>query len=398
MMSKRRSARAVAAPLTKTIIFVVVAVALMAFLAIQLGGNLEFRQTNSYSAEFTDTSGLRSTEGVRIAGVEIGAVTDVKVKDSKLGIVSFEIDKDRALPRNVRATIRYLNLTGDRYLELSPGPGDAPPLPPGSMIPQSQTKPALDLDVLLAGFNPLFEGLDPGKINELSGNIVSVLQGQGGTLDDIFAHAASLSTTLAGRDQQIDAVIGNLNAVLGTLDQHAPQLAETIKKLQELTSGLAKDREQLGGSLGSVDDLLTSTHDLLDKVRGPLKGTVDQLHRATDQANKGQAAIDEVLGLLPGGYLRISRLGSRGSTYNLFVCALRVKLTGPDGNPFYTPWQGPNPNIERCRPGNIYPLETPDQRIRGKGASDVINGRVAGQPPNGGPDQGSQQAGRGGGR
>ena len=76
-------------------------------------------------------------------------------------------------------------------------------LTPGSTIPVSQTSPALDLTVLFNGFKPLFQALSPSDVNELSYEIIQVFQGQGGTLDGMLAHTASITQTLADRDQVI---------------------------------------------------------------------------------------------------------------------------------------------------------------------------------------------------
>lgn len=371
-----KSSQAIAAPLTKSIIFTVSTLLVLVLVAAQLGTNLSFfSDRKSYSVVFADTGGLQETDSVRIAGVQVGTVSDIVLKDNTQGLVTFELDEGREIPVDVTATIRWLNLTGDRYLELGEGAPGGPALQDGATIPVAQTTPALDLDVLLSGFSPLFEGLEPDQINEVSANLVSVLQGQGGSLESIFANTASLTGTLADRDKVIGNVIDNFNTVLGTLDNRSPQLANTIEQLQKLTSGLAGDRERLGESFESTNRLVTGVDDLLSKVRGPLRGTVDQVQRLTAQVNAGEAEVDKALEDLPGGYLRVSRLGSRGSTYNLFVCSLRLKTTGPDGTPVYTPWQGPNDNLERCKPDDVNPIETPEQReandAAGRGFKDL---------------------------
>ena len=67
------------------------------------------------------------------------------------------------LTGGTHAVIRYQNLIGDRYLELTEGAGDSTPLAPGSAIPESRTSPALDLDALIGGFKPLLKAMDPAQ-------------------------------------------------------------------------------------------------------------------------------------------------------------------------------------------------------------------------------------------
>ena len=354
-------AQNITGPLVKTLVFVVATMLVLTVVSIEMGAGSGFGDKVRYSGVFTDTSGLVAGDSVRVAGVEVGSVEDVEVVDNTQGMVTFTVDSARELPADTRLAVRYLNLTGDRYLEVARGAGSEPPLAENAVIPVAQTRPALDLDVLLAGFSPLFEGLAPDQINQLSSDLISVFQGQGGTIESLLARIGSLTNTLADRDAVIGSVIDNLNTVLGTLDRRGPELESTISELQELTTGLANDRERIGNSLDGANRLTSSVDELLGKVRGPLKGTVDQLDRVSKQAKAGEAAIDENLALLPGAYLRVSRLGSRGATYNLFICSLRVKTTGPTGDPVYSPWLGPADNVDRCKFGNS-PLETPEQR------------------------------------
>ena len=90
-------------------------------------------------------------------------------------------------------------------------------LPSGGTIPVSRTKPALNLTELFNGFQPLFQALTPTEVNQLSMNIVKVLQGEGGTVGSLMSNTASLTNALADRDELIGRVIDNLSAMLKTV-------------------------------------------------------------------------------------------------------------------------------------------------------------------------------------
>ena len=75
--------------------------------------------------------------------------------------------------------VRYENLVGDRYLEITSGPGELRKLPPGSTIPKQNTQPALDLDALLGGLRPVLKGLDGAKVNEVSNAVTRTAAGSG---------------------------------------------------------------------------------------------------------------------------------------------------------------------------------------------------------------------------
>ena len=188
-------------------------------LIVVVFGQMRFDRTYSYAAEFSNVSGLRNGQFVRASGVEIGKVKNIKLVDNGHRVrVDFDIDRSVPLYQSTTAQIRYLNLIGDRYVELKRGDGEGADrvLPSGGFIPLSHTQPALDLDALIGGFKPLFRALDPEKVNNIASAIITVFQGQGGTINDILDQTAQLTAHIAERDQAIGEVVKNLNIVLDT--------------------------------------------------------------------------------------------------------------------------------------------------------------------------------------
>lgn len=107
---------------------------------------------------------------------------------------------------------------------------------PGSQIPADRTAPALDLDQLLGGLKPVIQGLNPQDVNALTNALLQIFQGQGGTVDSLLTKTASFSNGLADNNQIIEALIDNLNAVIGTLATSGSQFADAIDRFQRLVS------------------------------------------------------------------------------------------------------------------------------------------------------------------
>ena len=209
--------------LVKLVIFMVVTTLATGVLVITIG-NLDFGTSRQYKAEFTDATGVNKGDDIRIAGVKVGTVKKVEIVDRTRALITFSVQESTALSKATRADIRYRNLVGQRYISLSNEIGDSAKLAEGATIPVSQTSPALDLTVLFNGFKPLFEALTPSDINQLSYEIVQVFQGEGGTLEGLLAHTASVTSTLADRDQIISELIDNLNEVLAHIGSRDEQL------------------------------------------------------------------------------------------------------------------------------------------------------------------------------
>ncbi|MEK6443889.1 MCE family protein [Pseudonocardia sp. T1-2H] len=305
--------------------------------------------SSSYVADFTDVSGLEAGDVVRVAGVRVGQVTDVAVGGDDQIKVEFEVAHSQPVLSGTRLLVRYENLLGDRFLELTDGPGSTSLQPADRIIPANRTSPALDLDVLLNGFKPLFQGLQPDQINALATNIVSTLQGRAGTVDSLLRHTASLSGTLADRDQVIGQVITNLNTVLGTVDSRDQQLSMTLDQLQRLVSGLSEDHQAIGSAIEQINGFAGDLAGLLDQARPPLRGTVEQLNRTATVLDDNRDSLNAVLAQIPVAYQSLTRTATYGSFFNFYLCSVQVKVTGPDGQPITSPVIGSNQNTPRCR-------------------------------------------------
>ncbi|MBB5954826.1 phospholipid/cholesterol/gamma-HCH transport system substrate-binding protein [Saccharothrix tamanrassetensis] len=311
--------RSLVAPLVKLTIFAVVTVLATTLLAVTIS-NASFSGASTYTARFTDVTALNEGDDIRIAGVRVGQVDGIEVVDRRIAEVEFSIEGDRSLPASVTATIKYRNLVGQRYIALEHGVGDASALRPGDVIPLERTKPALDLTVLFNGFKPLFQALDPEDVNQLSGEIIKVLQGEGGTIDSLLRHTASLTSTLAARDQVIGEVIDNLNSVLDTVNGRTDQVSTLVTTLQELTTGLAGDRQPIGEAISALGDLTDTTAGLLNESRQPLKDDIANLGLVSQTLADNEAVVEGVIQRLPNKIEAMARTASYGSWFNFFLC------------------------------------------------------------------------------
>ena len=94
---------------------------------------------------------------------------------------------------------------------------------------------------------PLFRALDPDKVNTIASSIITVFQGQGGTISDILDQTAQLTSALADRDQAIGEVITNLNTVLDTTVKHQKEFDETVNNFEILITGLKNRADPIAG-------------------------------------------------------------------------------------------------------------------------------------------------------
>jgi phospholipid/cholesterol/gamma-HCH transport system substrate-binding protein len=328
-----------------------VAMLMVAAALVVVFGEFRFGAGNTYHAVFTNATRLKSGQKVRIAGVRVGSVDSVKLAPDNSVDVTFEVDRRYQLYTSTRALIRYENLVGDRFLEITAGPGELHKLPPGGTITKENTEPALDLDALLGGLRPVFEGLDGNKINEVSNAVIELLQGQGGALSQLLSTTSSFTQNLAARDQLIGDVITNLNTVLSTVDDKGARFDVAVDQLQQLISGLAQGRDPIAGALPPLASAETDLTDMLTKSRRPLQGVVENLRPLATRLDDRKADLNSVIEPLAENYLRLNALGAYGSFFNIYYCSIRIKINGPAGSDILIPFGGPpDPSRGRCAP------------------------------------------------
>lgn len=318
------------------------------FSLIAVFAQLRFGDEKPYAAEFVDVSGLRDGQFVRIAGVEVGEVKRISINANNHAVVEFKVDDKVVLTEGTRAIVRYENLIGDRFLELAEGAGSTRRLPAGATIPTGRTEPALDLDALIGGFRPLFRALDPNQVNTLTGQLISVLQGQGATISSFLTHTATLTNTLADRDNLIGEVINNLNAVVGSLGDQNKQFGSAVDSVSRLVAELSDRRTDVRDGVAYTDATAASVADLLTQVRAPLKDTVSQSDRTAAAVLLQKDYLDHTLETLPAAYQMLGRQGLWGDFFSFYLCDLILKVNGKGGQPVYIKLAGQSTG--RCAP------------------------------------------------
>jgi phospholipid/cholesterol/gamma-HCH transport system substrate-binding protein len=330
--------------LVKLLIFIVVTTLATGVLVVTIG-NLTFGGSRDYEAEFVDATGVVKGDDVRIAGVKVGTVDGVEIVDRTRARVSFSVEDETRLTESTHALIKYRNLVGQRYISLTTEIGDGETLEEGDTIPVERTSPALDLTVLFNGFKPLFEALSPDDVNKLSYEIVQVFQGEGGTLESLLGNTASITTTLAARDQVIGDLITNLNQVLDNLADRDDQLTDLIKTFRTFVGGLNKDRDAILDSLDQISSLSVETADLVEGIRPPFVQDIKQLRRFTENVARNKGELDRALQVLPIKLEKVGRTAIYGSWFNFYLCNFKGQVRLPGVRPIDVDY---NTSAARC--------------------------------------------------
>lgn len=240
-------------------------------------------QTRTYTAEFSDVSGLHMDADVRIRGLRVGKTTALRLvrrAGQSVAEVDLTLDSRYAVVPETRLAIKYQALTGLRYIDVSDARDDANP---GdslvSRIPLGMTRPSFDITTLFNGLQPVLATVSPEDIDVFTDNVASFLQGDGGGLGPMLDSIRKITEFVANRQQVVATLMQNLTEIAATFGGQSRDLIQVLDWLNR----------PLDASLSVLDELRKS------ELYGPAftSAAVRLLENAGFRA--GQANIDDGL-------------------------------------------------------------------------------------------------------
>ncbi|MBF0660944.1 MULTISPECIES: MCE family protein [unclassified Rhodococcus (in: high G+C Gram-positive bacteria)] len=300
--------------------------------AVVVGNTLDqpvVGSTREYSAEFTDVEGLTPGSDVTLAGVRVGKVARVEFAPQDDGSsrarVHFDIESGRQLTTDVTAKVNYGDMIGVRYVALRlPADTTGVVLEENATIPLEQTAPPVDLTALVNGFKPLFEAIDPARINSLAVSVVEAFQGQGGTLESLLLHIASVSADVVEQEQVFNEVIANLEQLVTVVDRRNEEVSSLISGMAVVSQALAGDEAQLAALVDRGSSAVRATAALMSGAVTPLDTAVTDLRVMTDAWIPQTDNFDEAMAGLPALAGSLNRIGDYGGWLNLYMCNFTV--------------------------------------------------------------------------
>ncbi|OBH56387.1 mammalian cell entry protein [Mycobacterium colombiense] len=172
-------------------------------------------ETRSYSAEFTDISGLHEGADVRVRGVRVGKVQSLALNRSQgrtVARVQFTLERRYSIVPTSRLAVKFQALTGLRYIDVADASEGRVPNPM-TTIPTSMTVPSFDVTVLFNGLQPVLATLDPSEINTFTENVSTFLAGDGNGLGPMLDSIKRLTALVSDRESVVATIMRNLQRV-----------------------------------------------------------------------------------------------------------------------------------------------------------------------------------------
>lgn len=172
--------------------------------------------TRTYTADFTDASGLHPDGDVRVRGVRVGKVKSVdlaRINGQNVARVQMTLDQKYGVVGITRLAIKFQALTGVRYIDVTNPAEGYRAGDVVTQIPTSMTQPSFDVTALFNGLQPVLATLSPEEINTFTANAASFLTGDGSGLKPLLDSIRRLTEFVSERQQVVATLIQNLSNI-----------------------------------------------------------------------------------------------------------------------------------------------------------------------------------------
>lgn len=251
------------------------------------------------TVDFDTASGLEPKSDVKMAGVPIGKVEEIRLAGNRARLV-LRIRPEVRIPIDSVASIQTQGLLGEKYVEILPGKDPQRNLPSGGQV--ANTLSPTNLDAMVRKLEAIGDdvkkftetlsatfGTEEGRkalsdilrdVRATTASLRAVVQGNEARFDRILANidrlSADLSDISSANKQDVRTAIANLREFSETLKNETPALARKLEEMSERVSGVVGDnRENLKESIRNLKTASAKLDNTLDAA-GKVMAKIDR--------------------------------------------------------------------------------------------------------------------------
>lgn len=279
----------------------------------------------SLSAAFTDASGIKPGDEVRVAGVKVGKVTGVSLAGSHV-VVDFKIQHGVVVGETPTASIRIKTILGQKFLAIAPaGPGD---LKGGSQIPLSRTATPFDVVAAFNGLATTVGQINSQQLGQAFDTMASTFRDSPPEVKAALQGLSRLSTTIASRDAELRQLLQRANGVTAVLAQRDQEFTKLISDGNLLLQEVQARRDAIHQLLVSTSQLSLQLSALISENQAQLQPALQQLSGVLGVLQKNQANLDKAIGLLSPFVRIFTNVLGTGRWFDTYVACLGNVVAG----------------------------------------------------------------------
>ncbi|MFD0364242.1 MlaD family protein [Nocardia sp. GCM10030253] len=264
--------------------------------------------TGTYRADFTDASGLKTGDDVRMFGVAVGKVSEISLVDGRAR-VEFTVQRERPVYDASSLAIRYQSLTGQRYIDIHQPEHPTPKQAKGSTIGTNRTIGSFDITQLFNGLQPVLQEFSPGALNHFTESVLAVIEGNGSGVGPALDAIEKLSAYVTDRQAVISTIVANLESISTRIGGKSPHLITLLRGLSDVFTafqtkldGLIDFANVAPSALGPLNSMLATlgfTETANPDLEHDLRLLFPDPDTALDQLGKLPGLLQSLSALVP---------------------------------------------------------------------------------------------------
>lgn len=243
-----------------------------------------FEKQLNYKTFLSSITGLKVGDPVRLAGVDVGRIEDISIRNDKVQI-DFNVKQGTRIKTDSTASIRLTNMLGGQFLGLTLGSPDAGLLPPGSTV---QGKDAASIDNIV------------DNVNDLARDTKTFITSLNKNQEEVMG---KISAILDENRGNLHGAITNLNSITGKFDRGDGSLAMLLndKSLYRNANEATKSLKNVAGKIdrgeGTIGKLVNDDafyKDARSAVAG-LNDSMKDVREIAAKINSGKGTMGKLV-------------------------------------------------------------------------------------------------------
>lgn len=240
---------------TKVGLFVILALAVVGYMTLKVGGGASFTDNaNTYFVTTDSALGINDKTPVLIAGYQAGVVDKIALEESRRARLRLAIDKNVALPEGTVASVKAKGFLGETYIEVVPGPPGNPLLADGAVIP--------------------YTGIG-GDVNQFISRLNDMTGPASNAVNNLDKFAEIMKDIMVRNEQNVNRILENFAALSSDLRQASPGVNESVERIASITRKVDEGKGTLG-KLVNDDRTITKINQAADNFNS-LTGSVQRM-------------------------------------------------------------------------------------------------------------------------
>lgn len=284
-------------------------------------------RTYAMEGVFADASGLRVDDDVKLAGVEVGRVTDIEVDRASGNVrVKWVVNQGVDIGEDAGAEIALSSLLGAKHIRiLEPRAGERlmEDLPAQQrVVDLERTKVPYDIFRLTRESTRSIEELDTDQLNELLVDLADITDGKGATVADLIEGINRVGGAINSREAEFAGLLDEVDRLSATLADKDDELLNLVDTSAQVLDLIIERRNDLSIVLGESADAIGELDRLIAENEAQLDSVLTSLSTTLDVVARHQDDIDAGLAWLGPAIVQMSRGGGNGPWSEIFVASL----------------------------------------------------------------------------